>query len=162
MGRPGYVTNEHCAFALGLGRRALYEMRDLAQAKRGYASPSAIASRSLFQRALGECDFKLRAARALVVEILEEAWEVVCDGDTPEPWLQAELRTSGTYATDVAVEVATKAFRFGGGRALHNSNILQRCLRDINAAAQHLMVNDSTYENHGQFILGLPDADPMG
>ncbi len=87
---------------------------------------------------------------------------MVCDGHTPEPWLQAELRTAGTFTTDVAVEVASKAFRFGGGRALHNSNILQRCLRDINAAAQHLMVNDSTYENHGQFILGLPDADPMG
>ena len=87
---------------------------------------------------------------------------MVCDGRTLEPRLQAELRTAGTLTTDVAVEVASKAFRFGGGRALQNSHILQRCLRDINAAAQHLMVNDSTYENHGQFLLGLPDADPMG
>ena len=162
MGRPGSVSNEHCAFALGLGRRALDEMRDLGQAYRGYSGTSSIASRSLFQRSLGECDLKLRGARALVVDILEEAWRVVCGGHTPEPWLQAELRTAGTFSTDVAVEVASKAFRFGGGRALQNSNILQRCLRDINAAAQHLMVNDSTYENHGQFILGLPDADPMG
>ena len=162
LGRPGNVANEHCSVALGIGRRALDEMRALGQAKRGYAQPAPIASRSLFQRAVGECDFKLRAARALTVEVLEKAWAVVCEGQTPEPWLQAELRTCGTYTTDVAVEVASKAFRFGGGRALQTSNILQRCLRDINAAAQHLMVNDSTYENHGQFILGLPDADPMG
>ena len=87
---------------------------------------------------------------------------MVSGGSSPDPWLQAELRTAGTFTTDVSIEVGSKAFRFGGGRALQNSNILQRCLRDINAAAQHLMVNDSTYENHGQFILGLPDADPMG
>ena len=73
MGRPGSVSNEHCAFALGLGRRALDEMRDLGQAKRGYSGTSSIASRSLFQRSLGECDLKLRGARALVVDILEEA-----------------------------------------------------------------------------------------
>jgi hypothetical protein len=35
------------------------------------------------------------------------------------------------------------------------------CWRDINVAAQHLMVSDITYETHGQFALGLPDADPM-
>jgi alkylation response protein AidB-like acyl-CoA dehydrogenase len=34
-------------------------------------------------------------------------------------------------------------------------------LRDINAAAQHLMVSDAAYENYGQCLLGLPDADPM-
>ena len=83
LGRPAFVTNEHCAFALGLGRRALDEMLELAQTKRGYANASPIASRGLFQRALGEGDFKLRAARALVVDILEEAWTVVCDGRTP-------------------------------------------------------------------------------
>ena len=35
-------------------------------------------------------------------------------------------------------------------------------LRDINAAAQHQMVSGAAYENHGQFVLGLPEADPMG
>jgi hypothetical protein len=58
--------------------------------------------------------------------------------------------------------VATSAFRYGGGTALYHTNILQRCLRDINAAAQHAMVSDTAYENHGQFALGLPEATPMG
>ena len=45
---------------------------------------------------------------------------------------------------------------------MYLSNGLQQYLRDINAAAQHLMVNDSSYENHGQFMLGMPGIDPMG
>jgi hypothetical protein len=28
--------------------------------------------------------------------------------------------------------------------------------------SSHLMVNDSAYENYGQFLLGLTGADPMG
>jgi hypothetical protein len=40
--------------------------------------------------------------------------------------------------------------------------VLQRCLRDINAGAQHLMVSDAAYERLGQILLGFPDVDPMG
>ena len=71
------------------------------------------------------------------------------------------MRSVATLATEVAVEVTTRAFRAGGGTTLYLTNSLQRCLRDINAAAQHLMVSDVAYENYGQFLLGLPDADPM-
>lgn len=42
------------------------------------------------------------------------------------------------------------------------TGVLRRCLRDINAGAQHLMVRDSAYERLGQKLLGFPDVDPMG
>ena len=45
---------------------------------------------------------------------------------------------------------------------LYESGILQRCMRDINAAAQHMMVSDSAYENHGQALHGSPNVNPMG
>ena len=44
---------------------------------------------------------------------------------------------------------------------LYESSVLQGCLRDLNAAAQHLMVSDAAYEALGQFVLGHPSADPM-
>ena len=66
LGRPGFVTNEHSAFALGVGRRALDAVTEVATAKtRGYNSSNLLADRSAFQGALGECDLRLRAARAL-------------------------------------------------------------------------------------------------
>ena len=162
LGRPAFVSNEHAAFALGVARRALDAIVDVGQSKtRGYVSVNPLSQRSAFQRMLSECDLKLRAARALNVEILERAWRVACDGHTPPPALQAEMRSCATYSTDVALEVVTQAFRFAGGAAMFDSSILQRCLRDINAGAQHQMVSDAAYENHGQFILGLPDARAM-
>ena len=162
MGRPGFVTNEHSAFALGVARRALEAARDTAIAKsRGYSDPNLLARRPTFQRVLGEADLKLRSARALNVETLEKAWETVSRGESPGPAAQARLRAVATYTTDVASEIVSNCFRYGGGEALFQSSALQQCLRDINAAAQHQMVSDTAYENYGQFMLGLPDARAM-
>ena len=162
LGRPGFVTNEHSAFALGVARRALDAITEVAASKtRGYNSVNLLANRPAFQWMLGECDMRLRAARSLNVEILEEAWQSVCAGHTPPPPLQARMRSCATYTTDVAVDVTSRAFHYGGGAALFTTSILQQCLRDVHAAAQHQMVSDTAYENHGQFLLGLPDARVM-
>ncbi|MFQ6029072.1 MAG: acyl-CoA dehydrogenase family protein [Dehalococcoidia bacterium] len=162
LGRPSNVTNEHSAFALGVGRRALDAITELARHKwRGYQNTTLVAERGVFQRALGEDDLKLRAARSLAIEVLESAWSVVARGDLLEPWQHSEMRSSATYSTQVALEVTTQAFQYGGGSAMYSSNVLQQCLRDIHAAAQHRMVSDSAYEGHAQFLLELPDADPL-
>ena len=164
LGRPGMQTTGHSGFALGVGRRALDEVTELAQSKkRGYRGNQAlVADRGSFQRFLGQSDFRLRAARAVVMETIEEAWASVCQGITPPPPLQARLRASSAYSTEEAADVVSQAFRFGGGTAMYSDHVLQKCLRDINAAAQHQMVSDRAYENHGQFALGFPDASPMG
>ncbi len=162
LGMPGFVAVEHAGFACGVARRALDAIIELAQSKhRGYTAASSLAMRSAFQRALGEDQLRLRAARALVVEILQEVWARVSRGDAPTLQMQVEMRSSATYATEMAVEIVTRAFRSGGGSALYESSILPRCLRDINAAAQHLMVSDVAYEHHGKMALGFPDVDPM-
>ena len=57
-----------------------------------------------------------------------------------------------------AVEIAAAAFRYGGAGALFPPNILERLLRDIQAASQHIFVSDVNYETHGKHLLGLADA----
>ena len=162
LGRPGFVTNEHSAFALGVARRALNTALEVGQSKtRGYTSVNPLARRPAFQRMLSEADLRLRATRLLNVEVLEEASRAVNEGHPPSPLLQTEMRSLCSYTTDVAVDIVTQAFRFSGGAALFDDSILQRCLRDINAGAQHQMVSDAAYENHGQFMLNLPDARVM-
>src|SRR4029077_4348346 len=113
-------------------------------------------------RVVGESDLRLRAARSLMLDILENTWETMHAGKTPEPQLHVELRSAATLVTDVALEATTQAFRYGAGTAVHLDNILQRCLRDLQVGASHFMVSDSTYELHGQCLLGLPGVNPMG
>lgn len=162
LGLPGFVSNEHAGFALGVARRALDLIADVAQSKRRGRGAAAVTlvDRPVFQRWMGEADLRLRAARAVTIEIHEKAWRTVSTGQTTEPWLEAEMRTSAVLCTDVAVDIATQAFRYGGGAALFLSNKLQQYMRDANAGAQHLAVSDVAYENHGQFLLGVSEADP--
>ncbi len=162
LGRPGFVTPDHAAFALGVARRALDEIAAQAGSySRGYLT-STISQRGALQHDLGRCDQELRAARALCREAIEDAWEFCLRGKRPDLERQLRLRGACAYATDVACRVATTAFRYGGGNAIYNDRVLQRCMRDINAAAQHFMVNTSAYDNLGQFRLGMPDVNPMG
>lgn len=158
----GYVAPEAPAFALGVARRALDEILALARSKaRGYGRMVPLAGRGVFQRALGESELRLRAARALMIDVLAKSWAVQCSGGAAEPRMLAELRAAGALVTELALQVTTTAFRYGAGSAVRLGHVLQRCLRDLQTASTHLVVSDAAYENYGQFMLGLPGADPM-
>jgi indole-3-acetate monooxygenase len=163
IGFPGFVVNEHAGFALGLARRALDGFIEKAATRKrgaGKAGPS-LAERHTVQHMIGAGDLRLRAARNLAMALNDEAWRVVSAGEAISPHLQCELRAIATYCTDVSLDVVTEAFRYSGGGAVYQKNILQQCLRDLNVAAQHLMVSDISYETLGQSILGFPDVNPM-
>ena len=162
MGRPGFVANEHSGVALGIARRALDEIKVKAPAtKRGNPPTASLADREAFRGDIASCDFRLRSARSLAHEVFERAFQTACSGQVPDASAQSEMRAVSTYVTEVAVDVATTAFRYAGGSAIHRSNILQRCLRNINAAAQHFMVSDTALENYGASLLEAPDVKPM-
>ena len=162
MGRPGFVANEHPAIALGIARRALDEIIASApNKKRGNPPISTLADREAFRGDIARCDFRLRAARALSHEVFERAYEITCSGQVPGDAVQAEMRAVSAHVTFEAVDVTTIAFRYTGGSAIHRSHILQRCLRNINAAAQHFMVSDSSLESYGATLLGADEVKPM-
>jgi alkylation response protein AidB-like acyl-CoA dehydrogenase len=163
LGHPGFVANEHAAFALGVGRGALTAVMEVARRKRRSfaAAPSALEERPVFQRFVGEADMRLRGARALVLETYEEAWSHTMAGEVPPARVQAAIRSATAFATEVAAQVTMEAFRFAGGEAAFDRHALQRYLRDINVGAQHLMVSTIAYENHGQMLMGLEGADAL-
>jgi alkylation response protein AidB-like acyl-CoA dehydrogenase len=156
LGLPAFVANEHAAFALGVARSALDAVTALATTKARGVKPTPLAGRATFQRFVGEADLRLRAARGLAMELNDAAWSAVRAGRRLSAREHAELRSAAVLATDVALDVTTRAFRYAGGGALYEASALQRCLRDLGAGAQHFMVSDSAYEALGQLRLGLP------
>ena len=159
---PGILAVEHAGFALGAGRRALDEISELAQTKSRGIPPSSLIQRTSFQQAIGECDFRLRAARALVIDIYENAWETVSSDEPISLKAQVEMRGAAAYATHVALGVVSEAFQFAGASALYSTNVIQRCYRNLIGAAQHGMVSSTSYENHGRLALGLTEVHALG
>lgn len=85
-------------------------------------------------------------------------WASVLAGDPPTPEQRALARLAVNHATDVAAEITATAFRLGGPRALFETSPVQRCFRDLHAAAQHVFVAGELYERVGQLLLGQTPA----
>jgi alkylation response protein AidB-like acyl-CoA dehydrogenase len=164
LGVPSFVAYEHAAFATGVARHALNLLTERAiDKKRGYGPDAGtLADRQVVQRFIGHSDLKLRAARGLAVELNRRAMELARNGEGMTAQQAIELRGIACYCTEVAIEIVGQAFRYSGANSIFAKNSMQRFLRDLNAAGQHLMVSEISYELLGKTHLGFPDVPPMG
>jgi alkylation response protein AidB-like acyl-CoA dehydrogenase len=102
------------------------------------------------------CEQALNAARANLLDAYRRAWELVLEtGEAAPPEVEIELRTAAVFATDVALDVTRRMFRHAGGHALYSGNVIERCMRDMQAASQHMAMNQISYELRGQALLGF-------
>ena len=63
----------------------------------------------------------------------EQAWLAPREERPIDASQQLDVSAVRAYATSVAVDVTTRAFRYSGGSALYKTNVLQWLLRDVNA-----------------------------
>jgi alkylation response protein AidB-like acyl-CoA dehydrogenase len=147
-----FISPEHAGVALGLARRALDEVIALAKGKARMGGRAPLHARGVFLRDIGRADTRLRAARALIVDRLG-------DGDAaraPMPLdYVTDVRAAAAHVADVAVDVATLAYRFAGGSAIDRDHPLHRAWRDAVTATQHVHTNDENYETWGETISGF-------
>jgi alkylation response protein AidB-like acyl-CoA dehydrogenase len=156
-----YVAKEHGSVAIGGARRALDELIKIATSTRGTFRASKLDERQVVHRFIAEADIKLRAARALMHERYDALYDKVVGGTLPDGADIADVRAICLHATDVAIWVATNCYHFAGNTGLHHPHVIGRLLRDLNTAGIHQVMSDTAYENHGQFKLGLPNANPL-
>ena len=147
-----FISPEHAGVALGLARRALDEVIALAAGKARMGGRAPLHARGAFLRDIGRADTRLRAARALMVDRLG-------DGDAARAPMPSDyvtdVRAAAAHVADVAVDVATLAYRYAGGSAIDRDHPLHRAWRDAVTATQHVHTNDENYETWGEAISGF-------
>jgi indole-3-acetate monooxygenase len=146
------------AVSLGIGRRALDELVDLAPGKRPQFSSRTLAQSGYTQAELARAEAALRAGRAFLLDELGRAWDVAGAGGRVELSTRAGIRLACVHAASAAVTATDTAYTLAGGSSVYDSNVLQRCLRDVHVTTQHLMVAPKLHETLGKLLLGL-DAD---
>ena len=144
--------------ALGIARRAVDELVHLATGKTPTGSRRVLAERPVFQAQLAEGEAALRAARAFVLEAVEEAWQAATGEGRLEVRHRALVRLAATHATITAARTVDLMYHAGGGTAVYATSPLQRQFRDIHVVTQHMMVAPATLEVTGRILFGL-DAD---
>jgi len=146
------------AVGLGVARRALVELVELAQGKKPQYSSKTLAQSGFTQIELARAEGKLRAARAFLLDELQSAWHAAVAGHEVTVEARTGIRLAATHAASVAAEVADTAFTLAGGTAVYDTSLLGRCLRDSHVVTQHIQTAPKLNETIGKLLLGL-DVD---
>lgn len=148
------------AVSLGIARRSIQEFLTLASGKVPTGSARTLANRPLAQRSVAEAEASLRAARAFLFEVLDEAWTVAQSGALTTE-VRALVRLAATHATWRSAHAVDLVYQAAGGTSIYDASPLSRCFRDVHVATQHLMVAEPTLEVVGRVLLGLDTAKAM-
>jgi alkylation response protein AidB-like acyl-CoA dehydrogenase len=128
-----------------------------------------LAAKATVQEAVARAEAALQSARAYLLASVNTAWEAAQDpgaaadgaGASLPVACRRDLRLASTHAVQTAAEVVTRLYTLAGGSAVFAASPLQRALRDVHVATQHMMVNDATYELTGRLLLGVPTQVSM-
>ncbi len=146
------------AVGLGIARRALDELIDLAQGKKPQYSSRTLAKSGFTQVEVARADAQLRSARAYLLEQLATTWEVVSEGDDVSLESRIGIRSAAVHAATSAAAVADTAFTVAGGTAVYDTSRLGRALRDAHVVTQHIQTAPKLNETIGKLLLGI-DVD---
>lgn len=145
-----FISNEVSPMVVGIARRAIDDMVDLAEkTARSLTGVGDLIDRVPFHKAIGEARSRLHAARALYRDALTEGFEHVKAGGTIDNDYVADLWARHTYVGELCDEIVRDLFRYGGGRVLSNKNPMQRHLRNLLGALQHIHLSEEKFELAG-------------
>jgi indole-3-acetate monooxygenase len=146
------------AVGLGIARRALDEVIELAQGKKPQYSSRTLAHGGFTQVEVARADARLRAARAFLHSELASAWETAASGAAVSLEARIGIRSAAVHAATVSAEVTDVAFTLAGGTAVYDTSLLGRSLRDAHVVTQHIQTAPKLNETIGKLLLGL-DVD---
>lgn len=146
------------AVGLGVARRALDEVDDIARGKKPQFSGRTLAESGYTQIEFARAEARLRSARAFLLDEVGSAWDdVVASGSTSLD-RRIGMRLAATHAASGAAGVADTAYTLAGGTAVYDTCVLGRCLRDAHVVTQHIQTAPKLDQKIGSLLLGL-DAD---
>ncbi|WP_410571693.1 acyl-CoA dehydrogenase family protein [Amycolatopsis sp. cmx-4-61] len=140
---------------LGIARRALDEFTGFAPAKFRPPGPGPIADDGDVQLALTRAEGRLRSARAFVFEALGELWDTACAGDVPDVRQRGQFLLAAQQAMRASLSAVDIAFGYAGAGALHADQPMQRCFRDLHAAAQHIYFSAAASKRYAKLRFGI-------
>ncbi len=143
---------------LGVARRALEEVKEVALKKNPVSANGLLRERHSAQLQFGEAEAVLRSGRLLLLHTVAEAWERCKAGESHTAEQKADLLLGSTHAMAAAVEATTLACRIAGTTSFRQGSPLERCFRDVQTMRHHVFASEARYGTFGQVYFGVePD-----
>jgi len=146
------------AVGLGVARRSLDELYEMAGGKRPQFSSKTLAGHAHTQIEVAKAEARLRSAQAYLSDALGDAWNTVVADGAASIEQRTEIRSAAVHAASESAAVADVAYTLAGGTAVYDTSVLGRCLRDAHVVTQHIQTAPKLFERIGQLRLGF-DVD---
>jgi indole-3-acetate monooxygenase len=148
-----YASGFACV-GLGTARAMLDAFIALARGKTQAWSSEPLRDNQAVQSLIGHADAALRAARAGLLQVLEDVWTEV--GETGQLTVEGRVRVrqASTYAIHTARDVVHRVFHEAGSTAIFAGQPFERRLRDMNSVSQQLQGRRTHFETVGLYLLG--------
>jgi indole-3-acetate monooxygenase len=139
----------------GIARAAIESFVDLAKSKTPTLSQTGLATRPTIHAELARVEALLQSARAFLYEVAEEMMSSVKAGEPVSEELEARRRLACSHVGASCLEAVDRIWALAGSTPIYAGHRLERCLRDMHTASQHLFVSPVWWEKTGQYYFGL-------
>jgi alkylation response protein AidB-like acyl-CoA dehydrogenase len=143
------------AVAIGIAEATLEAFVELSGVKTPTGSKRRLVDRATVQEAVARAQAGIESCWHYLAERSVEP------SDPPSAADRVRLRLAATSAVETSRAIVDRLYTLAGGSSLYQKSPLQRHLRDIHTATQHMMVGQPTWEMTGRVLLGLDD-EPGG
>lgn len=150
----GLLALSIAAVSSGVARLALDSFIASASDKTLQGASRAQAQRATVHDALARAEAQWRAARAGMLDAIHSAWAAAQQGSLLGLQERLGLRLAASHCAHTAVAITQRMLSLSGGDAVLHQSSQQRCWRDAQVAAQHLMVGEASFELAGRVLLG--------
>jgi len=140
---------------LGIARHAIELFVAFAGVKTPTWSQAPLRERATAQAAVGRAEGLVRSGRAFLAETVRETWAAVTGGAALSWEQRGMMWLASTQAATQAVQAVELLYSAAGASAVYTNAGFERCLRDVTAAAQHIVVTPTNFELAGQLALGM-------
>jgi len=147
--------------SMGIAKGAYDAFIEIARDKVPRGSKGTLRSNNVIQSQIGQCEAKLKSARAYLRGVIAEMWQEACDTGKISAEHHPQLRLASTWAIHQARDVVATVYHAAGATAIFESNPLERRLRDIHAGTQQGQGRPVHFETVGQILMGLPPEGRM-
>jgi alkylation response protein AidB-like acyl-CoA dehydrogenase len=141
--------------AMGIARSTLDAFIELARDKVPFRGKTTLRDNNVVQSQVAQSEARLRSARALLYQSLEETTEEVEQAGHITLDQRMAIRLASTFAIHQSMSVVDMAYHAAGSTAIFEENPFERRFRDIHTVSQQVQGRQEHFETVGQYLLGL-------
>jgi len=146
----------HAALAVGLAEGARTDLLAMVRSgRRQFRAAASMAESPIFQYEFARADADVRAARAYLQFHAASTWRLALAALLSNKEHGPESVQAAVWITAACARAVDALYTLGGGSALYESSPLQRRMRDMHVATQHVQVQLRNYETVGKMRLRL-------